>query len=399
MGGQLTLATVGAAQTDERGAFRIHSLPPGDYFVSAYDAVLEADQTDPRLRRYAPVYFPGTPFLTEARRVHVEGGEVATDIDFPIEFIAPVQIGGQVVAVDGRQLRSGAVTISPYAGGRYQLGFSTGARMDADGSFTFTSVPPGRYIIRARGDTDEQEVSLFGTFLTSVEGQDIENLYIALRPGALLSGTLEFDTSGREPLEDLSTIVMSTRMADVAMAGGGSQGFVRPDGTFVLSAMDSDLLIRVRNLPSPWVLKSVSYRGRDVTDRPMRIESGDRLNDIRVVVTDRVTRVTGEVRDANDDPVNDRVVVAVPIDQSLWRPNGRHIRLAYLSFEGRYEIRGLPPGDYYVAAVEPLGQADLYEQEVLEEIAARGSRLTLAEGQAAVLDLAVSRPEPRVASR
>ena len=48
--GQLTMDTIGAAMTDEEGAFRLFGLPPDDYFISAYDGVLETlegAQADP----------------------------------------------------------------------------------------------------------------------------------------------------------------------------------------------------------------------------------------------------------------------------------------------------------------------------------------------------------------
>ena len=124
-----------------------------------------------------------------------------------------------------------------------------------------------------------------------------------------------------------------------------------------------------------------------------------RSANFRVVLTDRVTTVAGDVRDTSGRPVNDRSIVTVPLDQSLWRPNSRYIRLAYPNFDGHYEIHGLPPGDYYVAAAEPLDGADLLDHQILGEITARGVRLTLEEGQSAVLDLAVSRPEPEVDRR
>ena len=398
VGGQLTLGTIGVAMTDDEGVFRLFGLPPNDYFISAYDGILEAlegAKADARQRRFAPSYFPGTLFLADASRMSVQGGEVVTGADFQISFVTPSRVSGQVTAFDGRPLQSGTVSISPYPEGRYQAGFSTGALMGPDGTFTFTSIPPGQYIIRARGDRPSLEVSLFGSFLTAVEDGDLTNILITLRPGALLAGTVEFESSERPPPQDLTSIIVTTLLADFGIAAAGTLGLVRSNGTFELSATDSDLLIRLENVPAPWTLKSITYRGRDVTDRPLRIASGDHLYEIRVVLTDQTTAVAGDVRDTSGRPVNDRAIVTVPIDQSLWRPNSRYIRLTYPNFDGHYEIHGLPPGDYYVAAVEPLDEADLLDQQILRQLTARGVRLTLEAGQPAVLDLLpVSRPDP-----
>ena len=85
------------------------------------------------------------------------------------------------------------------------------------------------------------------------------------------------------------------------------------------------------------------------------------MRDIQVVLTDRITRLTGTVRDENREVVSDHTVVALSADAMSRRPRGRHVRLAYPDLNGQYQIQGLPAGLYLVAAAEEINEIDLYE--------------------------------------
>ena len=63
-----------------------------------------------------------------------------------------------------------------------------------DGRFTFGRVPPGRYQVRARAQTQPNGPALFATFGLVVESRDIANVTMTLQSGALLDGQ-----STREP--------------------------------------------------------------------------------------------------------------------------------------------------------------------------------------------------------
>lgn len=398
-GDESTLVAIGTAQTDDLGQFRIFGLPPGDYFVSAFDPAFENVGSSTARIQYAPTYYPGVVFIAEARRVRVTAGAATTNVAFQLKLVRPAQVSGRIMAFDGQTLLSGAVIMSPFASGQLALGPATGARLVPDGQFIFTNVPPGRYVIRARGERQPAAGSLFATFLVSVEGRDIGNIQMTLRPGAVLTGALAFQGKATPLPTDLTQIWVNAPLADGTLFGGDPQGFVRPDGTFQLSVQGGDRLIRVENLPPPWLLRAVIYRGRDITDRPLTIEDANQVNDLQVVLTDQVTVLTGTIRNAAGDVVSDRVVVALPVDHSLWRPQGRHIRLAYSDFDGRFQIRGLPPGDYFVVVVDAIDPADLYDVRVMERIASLGSRVTLREGQPTVIELKTGPPESRVAGR
>ena len=66
-----------------------------------------------------------------------------------------------------------------------------------DGRFTFGRVPPGRYQIRARAQSQPNGTTMFATFGLAVEGRDIANVAMTLEPGALLDGRLDIENRQR----------------------------------------------------------------------------------------------------------------------------------------------------------------------------------------------------------
>ena len=168
------------------------------------------------------------------------------------------------------------------------------------------------------------------------------------------------------PQADLTQILVSAPAIDGTMFGGEPQGRVEPDGTFRLdSVLAGERFIRVDSLPEAWSLQTVYYRGRDITDTPLALGKGEQVRNIRLVLTDRITRLTGAVRDENREIVTDHTVVTLPANAMLRRPRGHHVRLAYPDLNGQYQIQGLPAGLYLVAAVAELNESDLYEMEIL----------------------------------
>ena len=134
----------------------------------------------------------------------------------------------------------------------------------------------------------------------------------------------------------------------------------------------------------------MTVAGRDITDTPFSIRSGETLANVDVVFTDKVSEVNGTITNDQSAPVPDYTVLAFPTDSSLWRPQSRHIMTARPDQTGKYRIRGLPPGQYYVATVEPAEQGEWFEAAYLEEHRASAARVTLSEGDVKTQNFKVS---------
>jgi hypothetical protein len=95
--------------------------------------------------------------------------------------------------------------------------------------------------------------------------------------------------------------------------------------------------------------------------------------------------ISGHVTDATSAPVSNYTVVVFPTDRTKWSVTPRLLRLARPAQDGSFEVSSLPPGEYWVAATDPVDGADVSGDwltiETLDRLSFRATRVTLTERQ------------------
>ena len=388
------------AQTDDLGAYRIFGLMPGDYVVraSVRPNVPPAFRNSVTERTgYPGTYYPGVTDVTQAQTVTTLLGQEAGSIGFPLLPARLSRISGTVTSSNGQPLTSAIVMIRPRTGAgmpalRMNLIGGGGNRVRRDGSFQLMNVPPGDYTLdvqqRPENARNLQGVSLppleFASMPISISGGDIDNLAIMTTPGATVSGRVAYQGEGtlKGPLQVTAAPPSGTSPTGMAIStravGGGR---VAPDGTFELRGLAGPQLIRVQQLPVGWMLKSITLDGADITDAPYEFRPGNSVTGLVVTLTDRLTEVTGSVRDSRGQPVGDYVLIAFPEDAKLWGAQSRFVQTTRPNQNGTFSIKGLPPGRYRAAIVPSLEDGLQHDPAVLEQLRPRAHGFLLAEGQ------------------
>src|SRR5580765_5801096 len=414
--GEKRLTPAGNGQTDDKGMYRVWGLMPGEYYVNAIarggggggpfggpggpggfggrggrgGAPGAGGAPDQEQINYAPTYYPGVPSVAEAKPVNVGLSQEVLDISFNMQLVRVSRISGTVANPDGTSVTSGNVNLmSDTGGGRgNQIGMNFGGRIQWDGAFTIGNVAPGRYILRARGD--DSEVPQFAAQPISVTGDDLSDVIVTLSAGATISGTVSF-LPGGSPAPDYTQFRITAPSTDQSEFGPQSNARVDKDGHFSINGVSAGAhLIRPSNGSRTWILKSVTVGDRDVTDAPFPVRSGENLANVAVVFTDKYSEINGTLTTENGTPVPEYTVLAFPADPALWRPQSRQIATARPDQTGKYRIRGLPPGDYYLATVDPSQQGEWFEPAYLDEHRSGAVRLSLGEGDVKTKDFKVS---------
>jgi hypothetical protein len=415
--GERRLTPAGNGQTDDKGMYRVWGLMPGEYYVNAIargggggggpfggpggpggfggrggrgGAPGAGGAPDQEQINYAPTYYPGVPSVAEAKPVNVGLSQEVLDISFNMQLVRVSRISGIVSNPDGTPVTSGNVNLmSDTGGGRgNQIGMSFGGRIQWDGAFTIGNVAPGRYILRARGD--DSEVPQFAAQPISVTGVDVSDVIVTLSAGATISGTVSF-LPGGSPAPDYTQFRITAPSTDQSEFGPQSNARVDKDGHFSISGVSAGShLIRPSNGSRTWILKSVTVGDRDVTDAPFPVRSGENVANVTVLFTDKQSEINGTLTTENGTPVPEYTVLVFPVDPALWRPQSRQISTARPDQTGKYRIRGLPPGDYYLATVDPSQQGEWFEPAYLDEHRSGAVRLLLAEGDVKTKDFKIS---------
>lgn len=424
--GRRQLVPAGTARTDDRGEYRVWGLNPGEYYVSAIarnpgvpaergfpgprgpagpgaflarrGAPPAADGRDDLAHEaYAPTYFPGVSSLNEARAVTIGLAAEVAGIDFNVRLVRASRISGRVTNADGSAASAGNVNLIPEgATGRNggPLGGTYGSRLQNDGMFSLANVPPGRYVLRARGDGPrvrggDYVPPQFALLPLTVDG-DIDNLNVALAMGATISGTVTFQAGPSTPPPQVNQFRIIASPVDRSEMGPNATARIEQNGTFLLVGVPAGALWLRSQAPGSWSLKSAIVDGRDTIDAPFEVRAGDTITGVDMTFTTRQSQISGTVTDARGLAATEYTVLAFPTDSDLWRPQARQIVTARPDQTGAFQLRGLPPGDYYVTTIDPAEQGEWFEPAFLEQHRGGATRVSLGEGEARTQNFRVS---------
>jgi hypothetical protein len=142
--------------------------------------------------------------------------------------------------------------------------------------------------------------------------------------------------------------------------------------------------------PSGWALRTVMVNGVDALDTPFVIEPGQNIDNAVVTFTDQPTELAGTLQAPSGTPTSDYFIVVFSTNRAFWTPSSRRSVTARPAMSGRYVVRNLPPGEYFVAAVTDVEPGDWWDRDFLTSLARpETTRITLAEGEKKTLDLKI----------
>jgi hypothetical protein len=365
---------------DDQGQFRIHGLPPGNYYVGT-DASGYGIGPPGSRAAYVRTFYPGTAFPTGT--VAVTAGREASGVDFRLVRSQVANVHGRVIDSVGNPVTMGSILLLPpdvRSGAlvEYQ------ASVRSDGSFTVADVPSGDYRLNVEQHTGRgvgpQNPEL-GSLHLSVNGRDIAGLVVQTGPSATASGRVLFE-DGATP-QGVAQI-QAHPLAPAVIRNARPGGAVQANGTFNVSGLVGTWLLRawipvVPGRSQELFLKRVTLNGRDITDIGHDFLPGERVSGIEVILTRQVARFQGVVRDEKGVVVDDAAVIAFAADSSRWGVSSRYVGRATVDGEGMFQLPGLPEGDYYIIAAH------------LEQWRPRAVRTTLGATELKTLNLTIVR--------
>jgi hypothetical protein len=352
---------------------------------------------------YGPVYYPDSPELHNARPIAIGLSEVRGDIDIILRPSRSTRIEGVLSGLS--VLTSGRTFLSIVADGPERPQEYTPTirhSVGTNGAFVVDLVPPGRYRLRAIASQSEPPRLLWADTAITAEGVDHTGLTLPLRPAVRLTGRSLFD--GREALPPgtsarvLLKPVGSGSVRSMVVGGWNAtrEGALQSSGRFkiehVLPGRYHLEAVVSGGPPGAWGLARALDGNRDLLDAPIDIAGENDLSDVTLVFTTTQTELAGRLVSADGRPATDFFVIAIPADTTHWSVGSRRIRAMLPARDGTFATRGLPPGEYYLAATTDLDAADLIDRGFLRELVAAGIPLTLSEGERKVQDIRISTP-------
>ena len=383
--------------TNDLGEFRVSGLMPGTYVLSANPdnfatrGLSESGEGD----AYATTFYPGTLSAEHAEPITVGVADVAT-VTFALSTARLTRVSGTVRNSQGR----------PPSGNRLWLvsrtptgGWSrTGPSIEADGRFSIIGVSPGDYSLDVApgrggpGPTGGQDSEEVASVPFTAAGRDITGLIITTTPGATLTGRVTFEGTSKAARPGRVVAEESDHRVSVVYLATGDNGVIDATGHFQLRGIIGRAILRANYINpdaagAAWVIKSVTLNGADITDTPVDIPSVGDISGIEITFTDTLTVLSGTATNARREAVKDYVVVVLPQRIKEGALPERFTRTARPNQEGRYEIRGLPAGDYLAVAIAALEDGHEWDPAFRKQVEPTATRFRLNHGQTATLDL------------
>jgi hypothetical protein len=400
--GRRKLVPVGSSigRTADLGESRINRLAPGTYTVmaSTKETWTVTENGRETVFGYMPTYYPGVIKGTDARRLALKVGQEAPATDFSLVPGRAAKISGQAIDSQGRPFSRVSLSEEIRGVGFASFGGGPDVTVAGDGTFTASNVPPGEYTISASRQSNDPLGPEVALATLNVEGADIDNVLLSGSAGGTVSGRILTEDGGAGPKMSLVRVTVSEPLRTQPSPSllGAFKDFgsspAKDDGTFSVAHVFGRSRLQV-SVPDGWMVKSVMRDARDMTDAWLDLKSGEDLAGIDVVITNRVTSIAGQVLDDRSRPLRDATVIVFPEDADKWFETSRTIRAARPDQQGRWQLKGLPAGEYLALALDYVEDGAWNDPEYLESLRKDAQKVVLADGGSETIALKLVVPK------
>jgi len=373
--GRPTLTVVASALTDDRGAYRIFWIDPGDYYVNAGSTPLRtaSDANEPARPAYAPVYFPGVTDPEGIRPIRVDIGREVNGVDFRLRGQGLAQIFGQALHAITRKPVAATITLSPVEESnvaRYhgQSSVASGAFVIGDG------VAPGSYIVVGRSDSLEKLTGFTRIRVPSLPGFFL-NVRLLLSPGIRVNGRM---MGIAQSLPDLRRSHITLTSVE---AGVPSPARMSPtaDGAFsIMDAIPGEYLLTVSDLPDDLYVKAVRHGVEDILESAIAVAT-ESTAPLQILLGSDGGRITAAILRRDGRPAVGAQVVLVP--DSARRNQPDQYRLGTTGQDGLVTMRGIPPGGYKLFAWETIEPNAYRNQDYMRTYDSLGLSILIGPGE------------------
>jgi Carboxypeptidase regulatory-like domain len=391
-----SLVPVGTAITNDLGEYRLFNLTPGKYVVSAGmspmgrllggDAVMSvslAGSSEP-LANAVTSYYPGTTDAELATSLAVEPGSEVRSIDFSLLPAGTFHIRGHVAGLSKDSEKNGFSGMVMLRKG--------GAKVSAlmpedralvnpkDGSFDVENVVPGTYVVMAIGAANDEP--RFAHKSVEVAGSDVDGVDLVFEPTVSISGHLKWDDKSSGA--NISLQVALEQEGEIFAGRPSAQ--VQPDGSFELkNVAPDDYWVNVTGPAPDAYLKSAQYGATEALNT-FHVSPGGGSS-LELVAGARGAHIKGVAMNSDPVPVSGVWITLLPDGEN--RKRKRLYQSTRTGAGGKFELRGVAPGDYTLFAWDNVEEEEWSDPDFLKPFKTKGVSITVREGETKSVDVTV----------
>ncbi len=375
------LVARGSTSTNEKGEYRMATLPAGKYYVQAqcrqstqmpHAFIRRGEQADVPLQVYPMLLYPGTRETQGATRITAAPGTQVSGIDFRMSPVSGLSLRGRVVFPDGDLAARPIQLMLESSVPSQRVSSRMSARVDPQtGEFRFQRVLPGSYQLTAI--TMGEGHPYYGQLAVEVGATQPEPVSLTLAATPSLSGVITLDNDLKVPFESMRVMLNSV---DGMQYGMPSNSQVQKDGTFLLTGFFPGRWRLFVN-GGPGYIKSIALNEQRVSGPILDLPQGV-AGPLKVVLSNSYAQLDGTLSDAPSEtgPVWG---LLWPVDAGM--QNSGLERSARVD-GGHFATAGIVPGQYRACAIavaEPWPV--LQNPRMLKAMESRCTTLEIAAGE------------------
>ena len=355
----------GTRSVSEPSEYRLFGLLPGKYILAAQCVApafqprpFSAGPDPPPSLAYPMQFYPAASDAVSAQPVELAAGTETTGIDFRMQPVHVTQVRVAIAPSSadwrGRNV-FGGLTLPGHSSGNEFGRMSP----DSSGAFLFPQVFPGSYVLVAA--TLGPDNAIGGIQRVEVKDQPV-NTVIELQRGIDIHGTVELESGPNSAQVQLSQIRILL-VSDYPQFISGNGAAVKQDGSFTLNSLVPVLWRIYVDGPSVFA-KSVWFGTKELKGRTLDLSNG-LPGALKIVLSANTATIRGTAPPGT--------TVAYRNEDAPFLSGQPRL----VDQSGRFQIVGLAPGRYRVAAAE--SPAAIPKDG--------GTEITIQEGETATVDL------------
>jgi hypothetical protein len=412
--------------TDERGIYRITSLPPGDYVINA----TELNTRNPSgwtigggidlagiKEALSFTYYPSERSPKSATEINLGPGQEIKDIDITLLDQGERTVSGSVIS-SGDRLPVKNATIGIRLSDKsssVDMG-EPGVRTGTDdlGQWTLADIPDGVYTITViPGSEPETPQPVEGSTGTTngeyhpqrfikkfanktqrltVAGGDVTGVVVELGKSAKITGKVSVEGGKKLPAPLFVKAQGGTGGDELSAFEAYMNGRVDENGNFEIGGITPGQHSIDVNFQSQsgWHVKRITVGGKDVKGVPVTIVEGQQITGVEVVISSDSAIATVRVVDAlKNSAVSGVPVCMVPSDPAMWGYTNGYL-CGISDGVGTFQISGAP-GTYLALVPGPGESRNIITPEYVKLHAAAAQSFVLKAGAENQVQLSVSR--------
>ena len=161
---------------------------------------------------------------------------------------------------------------------------------------------------------------------------DVTGLTIPLGAGATVTGRIVFDGTSPLPTVPSTANAngpgpgrLMFTSSDGAMCRSGRSD-LGADWTFSVEGVFGTCTARFSAGLGRWIVKAITHDGKDLLDQPISFTAGQAMRDVEVILTDKRTELTLHVADEHGNQTREYVALMFSADKARWTENSRYLR-------------------------------------------------------------------------